>query len=115
MQEEKQPMRLALRGGGEAVTQEQASSEGGGWAAGAAGAGALCSVGPQMGAACSAGSRLRSHWAFLLLGVVAWEPGDLWRENRRERYGGSDARSHSPIFSPEALPIRASFFSIAIS
>ena len=98
------------------VTREQASSEGGGWVAGAAGAGVwLCPVGPRAGLACSAGSRLPSHRAFWLRERAAWEPGDLWREKKRGTHGGSDSRR----------PVRPSpwrlfheglrFFSVAIS
>lgn len=102
--------------GREAVTRERASSEGDGWGAGAAGPGVwLCPVGPQAGPACSAGSRLPSHWAFSLLEAEVWEPGDLWREKRREKHRGLPFRHHGPGFLTGGSSNKRFLFCTAIS
>lgn len=98
-----------------AVTREQASSGGGGWAAGAARVAGLCWVGVQAGPACSAGSRLRSHWAFWPPEGVAWEPGGLQREKRETHTEGQPPGVIFPGFPPEAPSTRASFSPSTIS
>lgn len=111
------PSGLALRGAWKgAVTPEQASSEAGGWVAGAAEAAAWpCPGGLQAGPACSAGSRLPSHWAFLLPEGVAWEPGGLWRKKRREQCRGSHVRQHTPSLLTGGSSDKCFLFPIAIS